>query len=162
MITTVHFDNGFDTAIVYGLHQWDRDITLEIKGVEINGDVWVQFSMDESGGTAVPVYTKVENGVISAEIPGFVFEKETTKNYVAYAFVYETNIDYGKTIKTIKLNINARPKPDDYVYTEPEKKRYELLEERIKKSKKTVYLAVMSWLMILCQTKAQIPFRIKL
>lgn len=132
MITTVYFDNGFDTAIVYGLHQWDRDITLEIKGVNINGNAWVQFSMDESGGTAIPVYTKAENGVITAEIPGFVFEKETTKNYVAYAFVYETNIDYGKTIKTIKLNIKARPKPDDYVYTEPEKKRYELLEERIK------------------------------
>lgn len=133
MTTTVYFDNGFDTAIVYGLHQWDRDTTLEIKGVNINGNAWVQFSMDESGGTAIPVYTKVENDVISAEIPGFVFEKETTKNYVAYAFVYETNIDYGKTIKTIKLNIKARPKPDDYVYTEPEKKRYELLEERIRK-----------------------------
>lgn len=137
MITTVYFDNGFDTAIVYGLHQWDRDITLEIKGVEINGDVWVQFSMDESGGTAIPVYTKVENGVISAEIPGFVFEKETTKNYVAYAFVYETNIDYGKTIKTIKLNINARPKPDDYVYTEPEKKRFLMTSALVTKCSQT-------------------------
>ena len=76
---------------------------------------------------------RVNDGVIKANIPAFIFEKETMQNYNAYAFVYISNVDSGETVKVIKLNIKARPKPDDYVYTEPEKKRYELLEERIKK-----------------------------
>lgn len=131
-MNTVYFEKGSNFANVYNLYQWDYGQALEIKGLDIHGNVWVQFSMNASGGNAVPVVTEVNDGVITANIPSFVFEKETMQNYNAYAFVYVSNVDSGETVKVIKLNIKARPKPDDYVYTEPEKKRYELLEERIK------------------------------
>lgn len=132
MINTVYFEKGSNFANVYNLYQWDYGQSLEIKGLNIHDNVWVQFSMNASGGNAIPVVTEVNDGVITANIPAFVFEKETMQNYNAYAFVYVSNADSGETVKVIKLNIKARPKPEDYVYTEPEKKRYELLEERVK------------------------------
>jgi uncharacterized protein (UPF0335 family) len=132
MINTVYFEKGSNFANVYNLYQWDYGQSLEIKGLDIHDNVWVQFAMNPYGGEAIPVVTKVNDGVITANIPAFVFEKETSQNYNAYAFVYVSNADSGETVKVIKLNIKARPKPEDYVYTEPEKKRYELLEERIK------------------------------
>ena len=128
---TVYFEKGMNLASVYGLYQWDYGQTLEIKGVEFNGNVWVQFAMDQLGGNAVPVVTEVKEDSIIAEIPSFVFEKETTRNYNAYAFVYVSDENSGETVKVIKLNIKARPKPEDYVYTEEEKRRYDSLEERI-------------------------------
>ena len=129
---TVYFEKGMNLASVYGLYQWDYGQVLEIKGVEVNGNVWVQFAMDQLGGNAVPVVAEVKEDSIIAEIPSFVFEKETTRNYNAYAFVYVSNETSGETIKVIKLNIKARPKPEDYVYTEEEKRRYDSLEERVK------------------------------
>ena len=131
-MNTVYFEKGSNFANVYNLYQWDYGQALEIKGLDIHDNVWVQFSMNASGGNAIPVVTEVNDGVITANIPAFVFEKETVQNYNAYAFVYVSNVDSGETVKVIKLNIKARPKPEDYVYTEPEKKRYDLLEERIK------------------------------
>lgn len=132
MINTVYFEKGSNFANVYNLYQWDYGQSLEIKGLDVHNNVWVQFSMNASGGNAIPVVTEINDGVITANIPAFVFEKETSQNYNAYAFVYVSNADSGETVKVIKLNIKARPKPEDYVYTEPEKKRYELLEERVK------------------------------
>ena len=132
MINTVYFEKGNNFANVYNLYQWDYGQTIEIKDVETNGNVCVQFSMDQLGGNAVPVVTEVKEGSIIAKIPSFVFEKETTQNYNAYAFIYVTDADSGETVKTIKLNIKARPKPEDYIYTEPEKQKYEILENLIK------------------------------
>ena len=132
MINTVYFEKGSNFANVYNLYQWDYGQSLEIKGLDIHDNVWVQFSMNVSGGNAIPVVTEVNDGVITANIPAFVFEKETSQNYNAYAFVYVSNDDSGETVKVIKLNIKARPKPEDYVYTEPEKQRYEILENLIK------------------------------
>lgn len=132
MINTVYFEKGSNFANVYNLYQWDYGQGLEIKGLDIHNNVWVQFSMNASGGNAIPVVTEVNDGVITANIPAFVFEKETSQNYNAYAFVYVSNADSGETVKVIKLNIKARPKPEDYVYTEPEKQRYEILENLIK------------------------------
>lgn len=131
-MNTVYFEKGMNIASVYGFYQWDYGQTIEIKGVETNGNVCVQFSMDQLGGNAVPVVTEVKEGSIIAKIPSFVFEKETTQNYNAYAFIYVTDADSGETVKTIKLNIKARPKPEDYIYTEPEKQKYEILENLIK------------------------------
>ena len=130
-MNTVYFEKGMNIASVYGFYQWDYGQMLEIKGVETNGNVCVQFYLDQSGGNAVPVVTEVKEDSIIAEIPSFVFEKETTRNYNAYAFVYVSDENSGETVKVIKLNIKARPKPEDYVYTEEEKRRYDSLEERI-------------------------------
>lgn len=131
MINTVYFNKGCSFESVHGLYQWSYGQILAINGLESTDNISVQFSMNESGGDAVPVATNVENGTVLAKIPGFVFEKQVSVSYSAYAFVYVSTKEYGETRKVIKLYIKARPKPEDYIYTEPEKKRYELLEKRV-------------------------------
>lgn len=131
---TVYFEKGSSRESVYDLFQWSYGQILEIKGVDI-GDaaVWVQVSMSESEGEAVPVLTDITDGVITAKLPEFVFTKDTTRNYSAYVFVYVSDVNFGKTVKVIKLNITSRAKPSDYIYTEEELTRYESLEDRIER-----------------------------
>ena len=130
-IRHIDFSPKLSVRYVSGYSQWGYGYVQEIVLNDLDGDVEVHYALTESGGTAVVVKPTVEDGVITVEVPNFLFAQESTVDYKAYGFIYTKGKKSGDTIKKIIMHVDARPKPADYVYNETELKTYEALEKRI-------------------------------
>lgn len=97
---------GKDTAVkVSGLTQWDRGQTLEIHGLEAEGEVEVHFTA--AGRDAIIQIGKKEEGVIEVDIPNSLLEQP--KDIIGY--IYLNNGKSGKTIREVKIGVEARERP---------------------------------------------------
>lgn len=110
------------------LYQWESGRKLQIvplSGMRVNS---VHFS-NYGDSNALVVEPKEKDGVYIANIPNILLCDD--KNIV----VYSVNVseDKTETLRECVFAVRKRAKPSDYVYTETEVKRYESLEERIKK-----------------------------
>lgn len=129
-IIKVNFEECQDVARVNeGLVAWNYGQVLQVEGLTIpNGTVEVHFSLtDREGDANVYIGTVIDN-VITVDIPDFIFQKQNVfqPTYVAYAFVYQTDEESGRTIKKIVFTINVRPEPTTSV---PEDQKDPFLEE---------------------------------
>lgn len=138
--------------IVSGLEQWDYGQYLVIKDIPLDlleDEKEIHFCFPNSLKSVV-VKAEYEDDVLKAKIPKFIFQKQIESclysSYKAYAFVYLKTNEYGKTIYKIALEIEARPKPDDYEYEEEQLYFEELIEvldakaDNIKYSGNILYL----------------------
>ena len=129
----IDFSPKLSVRYVSGYSQWGYGYVQNITLNELDGDVEVHYSLQESGGTAVVVMPTVENNVITVDVPDFLFAKESTADYKAYAFIYTKGEKSGDTIKKIIMHIDARPKPEGFVFTEDDKRVYDELKDAIDK-----------------------------
>lgn len=117
---------------IYDLCQWDYGICLDLSEM---GDrqVEVHFSLTDGYGVAEVRYP-VEYLV---SIPQFIFENEYEEacvygeEYRAYGYLYITEADAGYTMKKMIFHIQSRARPDEYVHTEEEVKKWVTLEGKI-------------------------------
>lgn len=105
------------------LYQWDTDRQIEL-------DLDMEEHVDEVhfSNLYTPKALIVEAKENIANIPNILLQRCASIHI--YVVVYT---DDGKhTVFTKNIPVIGRSKPADYVYTETQVKRYELLEERIK------------------------------
>ena len=114
-IIKVNFEEWQDTAYVgEGLVAWNYGQILQVEGLTLpDGDVEVHFSLTDREGDANVYIGTVKDNVITVDIPNFIFQKENVfqPTYDAYAFIYHTDEESGRTIKKITFTIQVRPKP---------------------------------------------------
>ena len=128
-IHNIKFDNNRFATILNTLKQWDYGQILKIQGLQLPPVVEVHFSLKETGGEAEVRLANTKDDVLEIEVPKFVLEnKDATKDYTAYAFIYLSNKEYGQTEHKIIMNIKARPKPQDFI-TENDKETENLLKD---------------------------------
>lgn len=97
---------GVTESTVHGLHQWDYGRKLEIHSDDLPALIEVHFAcagMEE----AVVRSCSVAAGVAEAAIPDRCLEQTAPIT----AWVYEVGTTSGATIKTIKLTVTARTRP---------------------------------------------------
>ena len=136
-IIPIHFDEWQKTQYIRdALTQWDRNMQLEISGLDISDEtVEVHFSLEEISGGAKRNLGTVENGVISVKVPAFILEGPEYvhgDSYCAWAWVYVSDKESSETIRKIYFTIEARPKPEEYE-TPEELSFLQQLENEIKK-----------------------------
>lgn len=112
------FEN-YDTAKVYGLHQWDYGQVLRIEGLKLPTAIEIHFSLQETGGEAVTRIGVTKDSVTDVVIPDSMLENNaTTQDYTIYAYIYLADANSGQTIKKITMPVTARPRPE--VWDTPE------------------------------------------
>lgn len=105
----VTFNEGSDYTVAYGLYQWDYGQELHVYGIKNDGDIEVHFSINDKRALVVKGIYDTDH--IVAQIP----DKLLTKGMEIMAHVYVENGVSGKTIKSIKLPVKQRAKPEDYI-----------------------------------------------
>lgn len=109
----IKFKEGRDTAHDSSLKQWDYGRKLQVEGLVLpDGNIEVDFSLTEIEGDASTFFGTVKDNILTIDIPDFIFQKENTFNfptYDAYAYIYQSDGESGRTIKKIVLTIDARP-----------------------------------------------------
>lgn len=101
------------------LYQWDLDRQIEVTDDSVS-EVHFAHPGDED---ALVVKVDEADGVRVASIPNILLQ--------GYAPIKVWLVVGNVTVYGNKLTVTGRAKPDDYVYTETEVKRYETLEKRI-------------------------------
>lgn len=101
------------------LYQWDLDRQIEVTDDSVT-EVHFAHLGDEN---ALVVEVDEIDGVRVASIPNILLQ--------GYAPIKVWLVVGDVTVYGNKLTVTGRAKPDDYVYTETEVKRYEALESRI-------------------------------
>ena len=107
------------------LWQWDTGQYLVVEDADHCQEV--QFGLGTSADALV-VKIESQEGKRIAPIPNILLQ--TPGKLQVYLFYEEERC--GTTFYHTTLDINKRPKPEDYVYTETEVLNYTYLEERLK------------------------------
>lgn len=109
MIMAVFQDQ--DSAVTAtGLTQWDYGQVLRILGLCGLKRTEVHFALDGGGAALIQLAQMEEDGAVTVPIPDCLLE--TGRSIVAY--VYVTDQTSGETIRTIKMPVTRRAKPQDY------------------------------------------------
>lgn len=120
------FGVPFVKIIGTSLRQWESGRKLQVnpKG---NMEVTRLDFANKGSEKAVVVIPKEENGIIVADIPNILLQSGQD------IVVFSVNVSGDKTevIDECVMSVKARPKPDDYVYTETEVLNYTALSHRI-------------------------------
>lgn len=105
----VTFNEGSDYTVAIGLYQWDYGQELHVYGIKNDGDIEVHFSINDKRALVVKGIYQTDH--IVAQIP----DKLLTKGTEIMAHIYIEDGISGKTIKSIKLPVKSRAKPEDYI-----------------------------------------------
>lgn len=109
-----NFTNEQD-ARVTGLDQYDYGQVLRIQGLKLPTAVEIHFGLEETGGTTTTRIGVTKDGVTDVVIPDSMLENgDTSLDYTIYAFIYLTDDTSGKTVHRIKMQVNARSKPEQF------------------------------------------------
>jgi hypothetical protein len=96
---------------VYGAYQYNYGQVLYIHGLKLPEVVEIGFSLTETGGEDVPRFGITKDGVTEVVIPDIMMEgKDSTNNFIIYAYIFVEDEDSGETIKKIKIYVTSRPK----------------------------------------------------
>ena len=110
---------------IYGspLYQWDINRQLKIDSVDIHSKFVIHccYKEDSSALVVEPIF---EGDSILVNIPNILLQRS---GFLRVYVVVE-----GDTIFDTSFYVMARPKPDDYVYTETEVLTWEALDERLR------------------------------
>lgn len=110
------------------LYQWDADVRLRVnepEGVQIDE---VHFTNTVSASAAVVEVEREEDGAF-ASVPNILLQH----HWDIHAYCVCPNECGGVTRARYTFEVEARQKPDDYVYTETEVKTWEELDARVRK-----------------------------
>ena len=99
------------------LYQWDSDRQVAID----NPNITEMHFCRKRDSKAVVVDVVVEDGIATAFIPNFLLQTADDISVFAY--------EHNHTVETTQIHVIKRQKPEDYVYTEIEIKRWENLEQ---------------------------------
>lgn len=108
------------------LYQWDTGRRVQIIASAGEAIDEVHYS------NGMVVETTEEGDTLTAPIPNVLLQ--LAQNITVYAVTVTE--DGTRTVHAHTFNIGARPKPDDYVYTETEVKRWSDLDTRLTTSEK--------------------------
>lgn len=110
---------------VYGspLYQWDINRQLRIDSVDIGSDFEVHCCHTDDS-TSLVVTPIIEDDVILVNIPNILLQRS--------GFIRVYVVVAGDTIYDRSFYVMARPKPDDYIYTETEVLSYKDIDKRMK------------------------------
>ena len=100
-------------------YQWDIDRKLIVEDASVNQ---VHFC-NRSSDCSLVCEVRTENGLRVVDVPNIILQSD----WKVRAYAYDMN--YTKHEKVFK--INARTKPEDYVYTETEVLNYNTLLEKL-------------------------------
>lgn len=104
------------------LWQWDADQLLVVE----RADVAEVHFRDLAGDTAMVLDVTETDGNRVVQIPNILLQQARTID------AYACRVVNGQTtLEHVPIEVMARQRPSDYVYTETEIKRWETLEERI-------------------------------
>lgn len=108
---TAEFKDDVVNLQVTNLFQWDVNQVIKISGIEFGGSpVEVHFCNKKSTSALVVASTTPTSGYVLANIPNALL----MEHYDIVAYVYQTEGSTRSTIKTIKIPVVARQKPNDY------------------------------------------------
>lgn len=112
-IVTARFATDDNYVNVYDVYQWDYGQVLRIEGLKLPKIVEIHFSLEETGGKAVPRIGTTKDGATDVIIPDSMLENEgATGTYKIYAWVYLTDTDSGSTEYKVTIHVKARSKPE--------------------------------------------------
>lgn len=98
-----------------GLWQYDYGQVLRIQGLSLPPAIEIHFSLQETGGEAVPRIGITKDGVTDVVIPDFILDGAgAIEDYFAYAFIYLSDENSGQTEHRIEIGVKSRPKPEGY------------------------------------------------
>lgn len=108
--------SGYCTTDAYGLTQWDygQELAIECAGMEIPDGTEINYYQGKLSSVA---YLKSNH----AMIPDIMLQNPDE----IIAYVYVRSVASGETILSVKLPVDNRPQPDNYVL--PEYKDYSRL-----------------------------------
>lgn len=113
------------------LYQWDTGRIVQIESDSPIHEVhFTTRQMDFA--YVVETYNEGENTYCA--IPNVILQSSQK----IYCYAVKQNSDGEETVSTTVLSVNKRNRPDDYVYTEPERLAFKELEQRIDDMAKTV------------------------
>lgn len=116
-INIARFKEGYRTAEVKGIWQWDYGQILRIQGLNLPAAVEIHFSLDEHGGEAVRRIGVTKDGVTDVVVPDTMLENESAygDSYYFFAYIYLTDETSGNTEYKIRAKVSTRSKPEGYV-----------------------------------------------
>lgn len=116
-INIARFKEGYRTAEVKGIWQWDYGQILRIQGLNLPSAVEIHFSLDEHGGEAARRIGVAKDGVTDVVIPDSMVENESAygDSYYFFAYIYLTDETSGNTEYKIRAKVSTRSKPEGYV-----------------------------------------------
>ena len=116
-INIARFKEGYRTAEVKGIWQWDYGQILRIQGLNLPTAVEIHFSLDEHGGEAVRRIGVTKDGVTDVVVPDTMLENESAygDSYYFFAYIYLTDETSGNTEYKIRAKVSTRSKPEGYV-----------------------------------------------
>lgn len=102
-------------------YQWDtgQQLIVDEKCREIH--------VSQEGAKALVCQIKEENGKRVVDVPNILLQKAETIT----AYVVTENEEGAETVWAKSFRVQARPRPENYVYTETEVLNYNSLDERI-------------------------------
>ena len=115
--------------------QWDYGLRLNIRNIKA---AEAHFAVNGSADNAAVVPLKEEGDVLTADVPDRFLRQYENVN----VYLYEKAEEYGKTVAEIVIEIEPRQKPEDYIDTPEERKRFEVLEQEIQNVKDQIQSGV--------------------
>lgn len=114
MITVIFSDSSI-TYDSKALTQYDSNIVLQIKGLDVPGNVQVHFA--KKGMEAIVKIPEVDQDKnISVTVPNSILQYDGEMT----VYVYSLDASTGKTYKSITFFVNPREKPQGYTVPEEE------------------------------------------
>lgn len=124
MIKRIDFSRETPESRRIYVNQWDYGLILHITGIQAKE---AHFAIEGSSDNALVVPLAEEGGILSANVPDRFLAQERE----IYAYLYEETGEDGRTVGKVTIHVKPRAKPEDYIYTPEELKRYEVLEADI-------------------------------
>lgn len=112
------FLSGINEIKVSGLYQWDRGQMLQITCPDLPSAFQVHFAKRKSA-TSIDVQAESADNVATVAIPDELLQDR----FDLYAYLYFDEGVIGETVKTIRMPIKPRAKPDDYVVDLPQEQK---------------------------------------
>ena len=112
-------------------YQWDHNQRIALEGVSAGTEVHYSCP-GVDGGPVLVAYD--EDGIIYADVPNnFLTVAETIK-----VWIHIDDGNRGTTVYSASINVKPKVKPDDYVYTPTEVRRWETLAQQLKKIEESI------------------------
>lgn len=100
---------------IENLTQWDINVILKIHDFPYDVAPVFHFA-GRYDKTALCVSSTLSDNTVSVHVPNILLQDN--KAIKAYVFLYDLEEDTGRTIYVIDLPVYAKPKPDDYEYSD--------------------------------------------
>ena len=120
-------------------YQWDTNQKITSDQFKVGDEIHF-FNMKQPNALVVLAY-ELDNKIV-VDVPNILLQK----SYPIIAYRVYVDDDGKATIEEHQFEVNQRPKPEDYVYTETEILNYETLANEIKEVKENLGASIQDYL----------------